>query len=158
VMVGAWEVLDHFVDGIDIEFPDAAWFDVVGTAVSDAVEIAGAEDTLVALLSVPCMQQGPDSILPTLARNDPARIAAFNAILQDEAAARPNVHVVDLGAQLCPEGTYLEEVDGAQVRYDGVHLTPGGANFVWTWLVDELASLQKASSTGEVDSIAPMFE
>jgi peptidoglycan/LPS O-acetylase OafA/YrhL len=147
VMVGAWEVLDHLVDGIEIEFPDAAWFDVVGAGVRDAVEIAGGEETPVALLTVPCMQQGPDSVLPTLARNDPARISAFNSILQEEAAAHPNVHVVDLEDLLCPEGTYLDDVDGAQVRYDGVHLTPEGADFVWMWLVDELGSLEEASST-----------
>ena len=66
-------------------------------------------------------------------------------MLQEEAAAQPNVHFIDLQDRLCPDGTYLDEVEGAQVRYDGVHLTTEGANFVWPWLVDELSSLQRVS-------------
>jgi peptidoglycan/LPS O-acetylase OafA/YrhL/lysophospholipase L1-like esterase len=145
VMVGAWEVLDHLIDGVAIRFPDPAWFDVVREGVREAVEIAGAAETLVTLLAVPCMRQAPDTILSTIARNDPARVAAFNEILRQEAARHPNVHVIDLNDRLCPQGTYLEEVDGAVLRYDGVHVTAQGADYVWTWLLDELETVQRAS-------------
>jgi len=155
VMVGAWEVLDHRVDGLDVRFPDPGWFDVVGTAVRDAIAIAGAGDTPVALLAVPCMRQAPDSVLQSLARNDPARVEAFNAVVREEASAHPDVQVVDLADRLCPDGVYLDEVDGAPVRYDGVHLTTEGANFVWTWLVDELGPLSRASMPDEAAAGTP---
>jgi len=93
------------------------------------------------------MRQAPDTILQTLARNDPARVAAFNDVLRQEASRHPNVHVIDLNELLCPQGTYLEEVNGAPVRYDGVHVTTEGSNFVWTWLLDELSALQRATSS-----------
>jgi peptidoglycan/LPS O-acetylase OafA/YrhL len=148
LMVGAWEVLDRLIDGVPIRFPDPAWFDVVRTGVREAIAIAGANETHVVLLAVPCMRQAPDTILSTIARNDPARVSAFNDLLREEAARSPNVDVIDLNDRLCPEGSYLEEVDGAPLRYDGVHVTTEGANYVWTWLLDELSALQRASSPG----------
>lgn len=145
LMVGAWEVLDHLIDGVAVRFPDPAWFDVVGAGVRESIEIAGANENPVAVLAVPCMRQAPDTILQTLARNDPARVAAFNEVLRQEASRHPDVHVIDLNDVLCPQGTYLEEVNGAPVRYDGVHVTTEGSNFVWTWLLDELRALQLAT-------------
>jgi peptidoglycan/LPS O-acetylase OafA/YrhL len=147
LMVGAWEVLDHLIDGVAVRFPDQAWFDVVTAGVRESIQIAGANGNLVAVLAVPCMRQAPDTILQTLARNDPDRVAAFNDVLLQEASRHPNVHVIELDELLCPQGTYLEEVDGSPVRYDGVHVTTEGSNFVWTWLLDELSALQRATSS-----------
>ena len=45
VMVGAWEVLDHLVDGVAVRFPDPGWFDVVSAGIRDSIEIAGANET-----------------------------------------------------------------------------------------------------------------
>ncbi len=154
VMVGAWEVLDHFIDGVSIRFPDPAWFDIVGSAVRDAIAIAGADGTDVALLAVPCMRQAPDTVLQTLGRNDLDRVAALNSIFRHEAAVNPNVHFVDLQERLCPDGTFLEQVDDAPVRFDGVHLTPEGSNYVWTWLVDELTALQQPPAPDSHDQSA----
>ncbi len=155
IMVGAWEVLDHRVDGVDIKFPDPAWFDLVRGAIRDAIAIAGADDTAVALLALPCMQQSTDAAIPAQARNDETRVAAFNSILRDEAASDPNVHVIELQDRLCPDGVYLDEVDGAPVRYDGVHVSTEGADYVWPWLVDELSSLVRplsADADGPTDT------
>jgi hypothetical protein len=93
------------------------------------------------------MRQAPDTILETLARNDPARVGAFNDVLRQEASRHPDVHVIDLNDLLCPQGAYLEEIDGAPVRYDGVHVTTEGSNYVWAWLLDELGSLRRAASS-----------
>ena len=35
----------------------------------------------------------------------------------------PNLRVLDLNKKLCPDGIYTPDVDGIQVRSDGVHLT-----------------------------------
>jgi peptidoglycan/LPS O-acetylase OafA/YrhL len=147
LMVGAWEVLDRIIDGVAVRFPDPAWFDVVTAGVRESIEIAGANGNLVTLLAVPCMRQAPDTVLQTLARNDPERVAAFNEILRQEAARSPNIQVLELNELLCPEGTYLEAVDGELLRYDGVHVTTEGSNYVWAWLLDELGSLRRAASS-----------
>ncbi len=147
LMVGAWEVLDRLIDGVEVRFPDPAWFDVVSAGVRESIEIAGANGNLVTLLAVPCMRQTPDAVLQTLARTDPERVSAFNEILRREAARSPTVQVLDLDELLCPQGVYLEEVDGAPVRYDGVHVSTEGSNLVWRWLLDELSALDQATAS-----------
>ena len=157
--VGAREVLEHIIDGVAVRFPDQAWFYVVTAVVRESIEIAGANGNLVTLLAVPCMRQAPDADLQTLARTDPERVAAFNEILRQEAARSPNVQVLELNELLCPQGAYLEAVDGALLRYDGVHVTTEGSNYVWTWLLDELSALRRATlsdgPTPTSSSLAP---
>ena len=155
VMIGAWEVLDRIIDGVAVRYPDPAWFEVVTAGVREAIEIAGANGNLVTLLAVPCMRQAPDSVLQTLARNDPDRVAAVNEILRQEAERSPNVHVIDLDDRLCPGGNFLDEVDGAVLRYDGVHVTTEGSNYVWAWLLDELDELQQRVALDDPSTAAP---
>ncbi len=138
VMIGAWEVLDHLVDGRRISFPDPEWYDIVRTAISDAFDVAGAGGTPVAAMALPCMRQDPAAAVPAMARNDPARVAAFNELLVEVAASKPDVHVLDLPSLLCPDGVFLEEIDGEPARYDGVHVGPAGARTVLNWLADRL--------------------
>jgi len=46
--------------------------------------------------------------------------------------------LLDLSRKLCPNGTFTWNVDGVQVRSDGVHLTPEGVRWLTPWLVREL--------------------
>ena len=137
MMVGAWEVMDHDVGDRVVRFPDADWYSVVREGVGDGLDIAGGGDAPVAALSLPCMRQTADSTFPATARNDSARVDAFNQILAELVAERPNAAVIDLASVLCPNGVYLEEAGGSALRYDGVHVTPEGADHVMQWLADE---------------------
>jgi peptidoglycan/LPS O-acetylase OafA/YrhL len=144
VMVGAWEVLDHVVDGETLRFPAPAWSAHVRLAVRTATRIAGASGAPVALTSLPCMRQTPGSLVSADARNDPARVDAFNAIVREEVERRPDTHLLDLASLLCPAGE-PRRVDGDDARYDGVHVSPAGAAVVWDWMVSELDRLVPAS-------------
>jgi hypothetical protein len=45
------------------------------------------------------------------------------------------VEVYDLDAVLCPDGEFLESVDGVgEIRPDGIHLSVGGS----LWLAEQL--------------------
>jgi hypothetical protein len=68
-------------------------------------------------------------------------VAAVNRIIAEIAATRPDVHVADLGAVLCPGGMPVGELDGERVRYDGVHVSALGSDIVWRWLFPQLAAL-----------------
>jgi hypothetical protein len=138
VMVGAWEVLDHAMDGRIHRFPSPEWSAVVRDALAAAVDRAGVGDTPVAALALPCMKQSEDTPFPATDRNDPARVDEFNRLLREVVAERPNARLLDLSTVLCPRGTYLDEIDGRQLRYDGVHVTPYGADVVMKWLTDQL--------------------
>ena len=139
VMVGAWEVLDQRVDGVDYRFPSAEWSTLVRGQFDDAIGIAASTDRPVVVMSLPCMEASGDD--DTTARTDPARVAAVNEIIADIAAARSNVSVADLGSVLCPDGTPIGEIDGERVRYDGVHVSALGSDLVWRWLFPQFDAL-----------------
>jgi hypothetical protein len=132
VMVGAWEVLDQRIDGVDYRFPSPQWDSLVRDQFTDAIDIAAITGRPVVVMSVPCMEPSGDD--NTTARTDPARVAAVNGIIADIAAARPSVSVADLGSVLCPDGVPVGEVDGERIRYDGVHVSATGSDLVWRWL------------------------
>ena len=98
------------------------------------------------MLNVPCYRQrqaglGPESAV----RNDPARVAWLNQVLaRFVAARRDRVVLLDLHGLLCPGGRYRDRLDGRQVRDDGVHFSPDGADLVWRWLSPQLRRLAGA--------------
>ena len=55
------------------------------------------------------------------------------------AADRPEMTILDVRAQVCPDGTYQEEVDGIDLFRDGVHYSQEGARWLWGWLAGEIA-------------------
>ena len=139
VMVGAWEVLDQRIDGVDYRFPSAQWDALVRDQFTDAIDIAAITARPVVVMSIPCMEPSGDD--NTTARTDPARVAAVNGIIADVAATRPSVSVADLGSVLCPNGVPVGEVDGERVRYDGVHVSAVGSDLVWSWLFPQFDAL-----------------
>lgn len=149
VMIGAWEVLDHRVDGEDIRFGSPEWDDLIGTALAGAADAAGVTGTPVVFFDVACMG-GPTSNPGTSARSDPDRVAGVNRLIDDLAANRSDVTVAELSAVVCPGGIDDREIDGTPVRYDGVHFTAAGADLVWPWVFEQLeARLAAAPATLE---------
>ena len=143
IMVGAWEIMDHQVDGHAVRFGSPEWDAVVRQGVEQAITaVSGAK--VVSLMNVPCMNQPAKAAVPAQARNDPARQATLNAIIEQVAAER-GAKVLDLRGLLCPGGEYAEQLDGIDMRYDGVHLTAEGAAVVWRWLVGQVSQLQQAA-------------
>ncbi len=140
VMIGAWEVLDHLIDGVEVRFPSRGWYDSVRTAVDEVVAIAAASDAPVIAMTLPCMRPSGDD--RTTARTEQSRVDAFNDIVRDVAIDHPLVSVFDLAELLCPGGEYLETVDGNELRYDGVHLTTAGSDLVWSRLLPEMDGLK----------------
>ncbi len=148
VMIGAWEVLDHRVDGRDIRFPSPEWETLVATALSEAADAAGSSGAPVVFLDVACMGGASDNP-GTASRADARRVAAVNSLLDEIAATQADVTVATLSSVVCPGGVDGLEIDGSPVRYDGVHYTREGAELVWPWLFDELDQrLDMSATTG----------
>ena len=137
VMIGAWEVLDHRVDGHDIRFPSPEWESLVGTALDEAADVAGSSGAPVLFLDVACMGGGPDNP-GTTSRADLRRVSAVNALIDGVASNRADVSVAPLSELVCPGGADGLEANGGPVRYDGVHYTRDGAALVWPWLFAQL--------------------
>ena len=144
VMVGAWEVLDHLVDGTVVRFGTSEWAELVRSSLDRAVTIAGSGGAQVALMNVPCMNESAEAQFPTQARNDPERVAALNLLMVGVAAAHPGTTVLDYASFICPGGRFEPERDGVVTRPDGVHLGTDGAALTWAWLVPQVQTLVQA--------------
>ncbi|MGH9247255.1 MAG: acyltransferase family protein [Acidimicrobiales bacterium] len=136
LMAGMWEVLDHEIDGRVLTLGDPGWTDAVRAGIEDYVRVAQARGARVALLTAPCYHLEEADWLPIGPRNDPERIAAYNAILVDVAAAHPrSVQVVELGSHVCPDGPPSPQLK------DGIHLSAVAAVAAWEWLAPQLEGL-----------------
>ena len=137
VMIGAWEVLDHQVDGEVVRFPGSSWSGVVSSTLADAIDvIRTATGAPILMATLPCMDQLPNASMPALARNDFDRVTSYNRLLADVSAGVPNLTVIDTGSVFCAGPDSLD-VD-PQLRYDGVHVTPEGGDQLVAWLLEEL--------------------
>jgi peptidoglycan/LPS O-acetylase OafA/YrhL len=67
------------------------------------------------------------------------RVACTNQVLKDIAAARKGVAVVDLASYVCPPGKEcLQEIDGKNLRPDGLHFTGPGGQLIASWLIPQV--------------------
>jgi peptidoglycan/LPS O-acetylase OafA/YrhL len=138
LMTGAWDILDHRVNGSDVKFGTRAWTDLVSSSLRDALTTLTADGRSVNLFEVPCFGAG-DPSAPIPERADPGRIAALNAIFTDAARANPRVHIVPWRSLVCPSGHRVSELDGRPAwQADNVHLSDSGALAVWQWWLPQV--------------------
>jgi len=129
---------DRFVAPGDTAFDEAA---LAGfTALVDRLAVDGAP---VAWLTAPCVRSIP--VFPGAAPqfvDDPARPAALNGVAEALQADRSEVVVVDAARHLCPDGEFLEAVDGVgELRRDGVHLDEVSSAWLAAILGPELVAV-----------------
>jgi hypothetical protein len=69
--------------------------------------------------------------------------------MNEYAATRPDVHVLDLAAKMCPNEDCSRPARGfsADMRFDGIHYTPAGAAQVAAWLTPRLERLQRLEAS-----------
>lgn len=139
VLVGAWEVFDHRVDGQVLSVFTDEYADFIKSELETGHRILTAGGRPMVLLTTPCMktlQPGTQSDYPE--RNDPRRVDWLNGVLNDWAAQHDDVKVIDLHGFQCPTGQYQEELDGVKLSPDGAHYTKPSAALVWQWLRPQL--------------------
>ena len=140
VLVGRWEVADQVVDGAWTHAGTARFDAYLRAELEKAVAAASAGGATVVFLTAPYYSRGeqPDgSIWP---EDDPARVDAVNRLLRSVAARhRGLVEVVELGRRMSGgRHEYVPELDGVDLRYDGVHFTRDAARWIQPWLEAEL--------------------
>ncbi len=81
----------------------------------------------------------PDRVGLTGAELAAARITVTFVITADVVARYPGrAMLVDLGPLVCRDGHTIEEVDGVEVRPDGVHFSTDFAAVVWQYIEDRM--------------------
>jgi hypothetical protein len=105
---------------------------------SQAITVLGSNGARVIVSTEPYNRRGeqPDGAL--FPEDDPARVDDWNSIVRRVLTASSGTRLLDLNRKLCPHGSFTWDVDGVQVRSDGVHLTPQGVQWLTPWLVTEL--------------------
>ena len=146
VQLGPWDVHDTQLDpggpflvvGEDPEI-DARYAE----ALDEAIGVLEAHVETVVLLASPDVVFGRvDGRDPPRAReeSDPARMAAFRALLTDAAARHERTEVLDLA------GWVAAQPDDGELRPDGVHFTEETTATVAEWLAPALLEADRTAS------------
>jgi peptidoglycan/LPS O-acetylase OafA/YrhL len=134
LLVGRWETMDRVHDGQWTRIGDPTFDAYLSGELRQAFGVLGATGARLVVATEPYNRRGeqPDgSLYP---EDQPDRVTRWNTLLRGVLALHPNVGVLDLNKKLCPDGVYTADVDGIQVRSDGVHLTPEGVSWLTPWL------------------------
>ncbi len=117
---------------------DRAFDDYIVKEYESADAIFASNGAQVVWMQPPCAQISV-SALEGLGRGALSldRIKYFdNVILKRLSAVEPKLKLFDLFAVLCPAGDFVQEIDGVQLRPDGVHFSTAGS----MWFADHYGS------------------
>ena len=122
---GRTEVLDRRSS------PGEPWENIIQSAdaryvlrrLDAAIGIADNEGASVLVSTAPCFSSGEQPSGAPWPEDDPERLSAYNRLARAAVAASAgHAALLDLGAMVCPSGTYHQSIGGITVRApDGVH-------------------------------------
>jgi peptidoglycan/LPS O-acetylase OafA/YrhL len=138
LIVGRWETVDRVNEGSWTHIGDPAFDAYLTGELGRAVDILSAAGAPLTVTNLPYSRRGerPDgSLWP---EDQPERVNQWNTMLSRTIGGRTGVRILDLNKKLCPQGGYTADVDGIQVRSDGVHLTAEGVQWLTPWLEKSL--------------------
>ncbi|HEX6873773.1 MAG TPA: acyltransferase family protein [Micromonosporaceae bacterium] len=143
ILLDRWELMDRKLNGVFQHVGQPEYDAYLRKELTLAITIAAARGARVALLTAPYTRRAerPDGGLYD--EDLPERVDAWNRLLRDVAAGFPDqVSVIDLNARVCPDGKFTWNIDGLQIRSDGLHFTPDGVRqWIAPWLLPQLAQM-----------------
>jgi peptidoglycan/LPS O-acetylase OafA/YrhL len=138
LQIGAWEIFDREIDGEWVTFGTPEYDEVLVPVLQRAVDSLSSQGAPVVVLTTPPFERD-DGVTTDWTQNDTARTDHFNELLRDLAAANPDtVRLIDLGGYLCPNNECRDQIDGVELRPDGLHFGDAGARLVASWLAPQL--------------------
>ena len=153
--LGRWEVTDHLLDGQWVHVGEPVWDDHLTADLQSAIAIFHAFGARVVLFTMPYLDptdRQPDGL--PWSENSPARAQAYNALVRQVARADPQeVSVIDLNRMLDPDGVYTASLDGLDVRYDGIHISPAGGQLLQRQIlppIDRIGMADEAAARAHV--------
>jgi hypothetical protein len=107
VLVGAWDVVDHRIDGNILPVGSDAWVLYMTHQLDTATEVLSARGARVVLMTSPCFVPTDSGLGGIPERSDAARVHNLNDTLRAYAKTHPaRVSLVDLHGFLCPKGVH----------------------------------------------------
>lgn len=142
VMIGAWDVFDHEVDGVRVPFASPEGDARFTSGVQRAIDVLRTEGVHVALLEVACMRpiEVEGAGVPALPeRGEDWRVAHLNNLLRQVAAANPEASTFVAGpAQWCEDPVVSAST---AYRWDGVHVYQTGAKLIMETITAPLLAI-----------------
>jgi peptidoglycan/LPS O-acetylase OafA/YrhL len=152
LLFGPWDTLELKVEDRLLEVGAPEWEAYALKELSHTVDVLSSRGARIMLVTSPCFKPrdlGVDAAADV--RLNPQRVDELNDLYWEFARQHADqVVVADLNRLACPEGEYTDvTIDGVDLREDGVHFTPEGADLVARWLVPEIiaAAREGRSST-----------
>jgi peptidoglycan/LPS O-acetylase OafA/YrhL len=134
-LAGGGETHDRLYDGVMTNILNPTFASYVKSQLEKAVRIATAAGALMVFMTKPCQSTGEQPDGAPWPEDSSARLSVYNSLLRSVADAHPGeIYVQDLNSEVCPGGTYAEDLKGVPVRQsDGIHFDsrPGtGGDFL----------------------------
>jgi hypothetical protein len=147
VLIGRWEVVDQVIDGTWTHVGLPSFDRYLRQELERVVDATTTRGAHVVFLTAPYCSRGEQPDGTTWPEDDPSRVDAVNALIRSVAARHPGTaQVIELGRRTAGgEHEYVEEVDGVDLRYDGVHFTAAAAQWLQPWLVHQLRRTTRAA-------------
>lgn len=141
VHVGAWEVLDRWIDDRLVAFGSAEWDRASAARIGEVMDALGdggrgGRRWRVAWVAAPCFA-GEGGYGGHPARAEAARVARWNELLRAAAAGR-GMAVLPYDRFTCDGPAADDDLGGVDFRRGGIHVTADAAPLVWTWIADHL--------------------
>ena len=133
LLAGRWEVVDREYQGSWTNILHPAFAAYVKSQLEQASKLVTAQGVHMVFLTAPCTDEGEQPDGAPWPEDDPSRLAVYNKLVREVAAAHPTTDsVVDLFGAACPGGKYAGTIDGVVVRNpgDGVHFTVAGGQYL----------------------------
>jgi hypothetical protein len=138
LVIGRWETMDRRYRGSWTHVGDPGMDAHLTSLLAQAGGALGATGARLVIATEPYNRRGEQPNGQLYPEDDPARVDSWNRLVTGYAASRAGTALVDLNRKLCPAGAFTWQVDGVQVRSDGVHLTPDGVRWLTPWLAGQL--------------------
>jgi peptidoglycan/LPS O-acetylase OafA/YrhL len=148
ILLNRWEMMDRKLDGVYQHVGEAPFDAYLLGQLDQAIAIVRARGAHVVLLTAAYTHRYETPSGGLYPEDQPARVDAWNALLQTEAAKDPgDITILDLNKLVCPNGVFTWTINGLQVRSDGLHFTPAGVQqIIAPWLLPQLASIAETGA------------
>ncbi len=152
ILAGRWEVSNRTFEGRWTNILDPSYAMYVKQQLFHAVDVAAAGGAHVVLMTAPCYDSGEQPDGQPWPEDSRQRLAIYNDLVRQVAAASADTSVLDFNAMACPGGQYEQDIGSVPVRLaDGVHFAfDGGAAFaarIWP-VVEKLGRRQMTTTAG----------
>ncbi|MBV8463686.1 MAG: acyltransferase [Acidimicrobiales bacterium] len=156
LLAGRWEVVDRKYQGAWTNILNPAFAAYVKAQLEQASHLVTSTGARMVFLTAPCTDEGEQPDGAPWPEDDPARLAVFNKLVRQVAAAHPQTDsVVNLFGAVCPKDRYTSSVGGVAVRRtDGVHFTVAGGQYLAPFLMPPIVATGRAQAAGTAGAVS----